>query len=220
MVALLHSAASAARLGDDAMSERILDATVAELVDFGLRRFSVEDVARRAGINRITIYRRFASKDLLLQAVLVREGQRLFAEVDGAIAGLRSPAEQIVEGFTAVLMGARRHPLVRRMLTVDPDTFGSLLMTHGGTLVAVAREYLAGHARRLTKGRKAAPFDPDIVAELAVRLSLSFLITPESRVALDTDDEARAFARSYLVPALAPMTGARPQRQGAERVDR
>src|SRR5258706_12531837 len=80
----------------DAMTDRILDAAYASLLDFGVRNLSVEAVARRLGIARITIYRRFASKDDLLRAVLLREGRRVFALVDAAIVGHGDPEAQLV----------------------------------------------------------------------------------------------------------------------------
>jgi hypothetical protein len=40
--------------------------------------------------------------------------------------------------------------------------------------------------------------EPAGVAELFVRLAISFTLTPESAIPLDTDDAVRAFARNYL----------------------
>ena len=56
-------------------------------------------------------------------------------------------------------------------------------------------------------------FDAQGVAELAVRLSLSFLLTPESCIPLDDDAATRAFARSYLVPALRSLSSSRKGRR-------
>src|SRR6516225_5645252 len=88
---------------DDATTGRILDAAFGLLLDFGVRNLSVEGVARRAGVARVTIYRRFAGRDELLRAVLLREGRRLFDAVDAAVAGSDTPEDQLVEGFAATL---------------------------------------------------------------------------------------------------------------------
>src|SRR5258706_16050143 len=105
----------------DGMTDRILDAAYDELLHFGVRRISIEDIAKRVGVARITIYRRFQNKDDLLAAVAMREGQRLFAEVDAAIEPRARTDEQLVEGFTAMLHALRAHPLVTRILTSEPD---------------------------------------------------------------------------------------------------
>ena len=57
----------------DAVTERILDAALGQFEDFGLRRSTMEDIARRCGLSRITIYRRFPKKENLIEAVVLRE---------------------------------------------------------------------------------------------------------------------------------------------------
>lgn len=193
----------------DAMTDRILDDAYGSLLAFGIRNLSVEEVARRSGIARITIYRRFANKDELFRAVLFREGRRIFAEVDSVIAGL-SAEEQLVEGFATTLSTVRRHPLVQRTLATEPEMLASLLITQGGPVIGLARDYLAGHVRRGQRAGHLRKFDPQGVAELAVRLSLSFLLTPESCIPMEGDDEARAFARRYLLPTFRSL--AQPRR--------
>ena len=67
--------------GPDASTELILDAAVVEFERHGFRRVALDDVARRAGVSRTTIYRRFANKDELVGAVIERENVRLFADI-------------------------------------------------------------------------------------------------------------------------------------------
>src|SRR5215469_16060671 len=91
----------------DDVSVRILDAALAEYLAHGFRRTSVDDVARRAGIGRATIYRRFAARDELVQAVLVRETRRFFADIAAATNELPALADRLVEGFVVGLRKAR-----------------------------------------------------------------------------------------------------------------
>jgi AcrR family transcriptional regulator len=200
----LLTVASAPDTTGDATTARILDAAYAEILTFGLRRASVEDIARRAGTARITIYRRFPGKDELVRAVLLREGQRVFAQVDAIIAGIDGTDEQIVEGFAAILAIARSHPLLQRLLVTEADLTVATLTTAGGPVIALGREYLAGHLQRAQEDGRLGPFDHRVAAEILVRLTLSFLLTPESCIPLDTDDQARAFARHLILPAVHP----------------
>ena len=188
--------------GRDAMAVRILDAAMDQLLAHGLRHFSVDEVARRAKVNRITIYRRFAGKDELLRGVILREGRRLFTAVDTAISGLASPHDQIVEGFAAAVTLVRGHPLVARLRAHEPDTLGALFVVHGPMVLALARQYLVGHVVQAQQSGHLATVDAEVVAELAVRLSLTLVMLPESRIPLDSADDARRFARQYLAPAL------------------
>ncbi len=65
----------------DPSTEAILDAAVVEFERHGLRRVALDDVARRAGVSRTTIYRRFSNKDELVAAVIERENVALFADI-------------------------------------------------------------------------------------------------------------------------------------------
>ena len=51
---------------------------------------SVEDVAKRAKVARVTVYRRFAGKDALVEAVILRELRRFQADLAGAVAASTS----------------------------------------------------------------------------------------------------------------------------------
>lgn len=206
-VGLAGDRRAADRTGD-ATTARILDATYEQLLTFGLRGARVEDIARRAGVARITVYRRFGGKDELVRAVLVREGQAVFAEVDAVVGAIDRPDEQVVEGFVAILRATRSHPLLQRLLTTEPHATVPSLTTHGAPVVALGREYLAGHL--LARPDHAEPIladdDARAVAEVLVRLTLSFLLTPESVVPLATDGDARTFARRFVLPAIHAAT--------------
>lgn len=196
----------------EATTVRILDAALDELLEFGTRRASLEDVARRAGVARITIYRRFPTKDDLIRAVVLREGRRVFAAVDAVVAELSDLDDQLVEGFAAILDAVRSHPLLQRLLVTETDQTITSLTTQGGAVVALGREYLAGHLLSAQRAGRLADVDVRAVAEILVRLTLSFLLTPDSCIPLATPDEARRFARRFVVPAVSPASAraARP----------
>nr|MDT0664452.1 helix-turn-helix domain-containing protein [Micromonospora sp. DSM 115978] len=62
----------------DETRARILDAAYEQFCRTGIQRSTMEDVARRAGVSRITVYRRFATKDVLVEHVVRREFRRYF----------------------------------------------------------------------------------------------------------------------------------------------
>ncbi|WP_084549900.1 TetR/AcrR family transcriptional regulator [Actinomadura rifamycini] len=185
--------------GADDLDARILDAALAEFETYGLRRVSVEDVARRAGVARTTIYRRFTNKDRLLQAVILREVRRFLTAIARATEGLATPEDAVVEGFVAGLQGARRHPLMRRVLESEPETLLPQLGMNGGAVLVAARDVLA---ERLRRARPADAAEHDAVAEVLVRLAASLLLVPGGGLPLEEDGEIRAFARDYLTRML------------------
>lgn len=52
------------------MGEAVLAATVRELVEHGISAVSLDAIARRAGVSRATVYRRWGSRDLLVMAAV------------------------------------------------------------------------------------------------------------------------------------------------------
>jgi AcrR family transcriptional regulator len=71
--------------GADPATTAILDAALVEFERHGFRRVALDDVARRAGVSRMTIYRRFASRDELVSAVIDRENAALMDDIAGEL---------------------------------------------------------------------------------------------------------------------------------------
>jgi AcrR family transcriptional regulator len=191
--------------GNDAVAETILDAALGEFLAYGLRRTNVDVVAKRAGVSRATLYRRFDGKDALVQAVLIRECRRFFTSIVAATGHLSTVEERLVEGFVVGVRYAREDPLMNRLLASDPEALLPYLTVNGGLVVAVARDFLVQQGEQhgelpFIEGR-----EPAGVAELFVRLAISFTLTPESCIPLGSDAEVRAFARSYLAPLMRPL---------------
>ncbi|GAA3438176.1 TetR/AcrR family transcriptional regulator [Kutzneria kofuensis] len=178
----------------------ILDAAVEELRAYGLRRTSVDNVARRAGLSRATVYRRFENKNVLVQAALVRESARFFGEIVAAIGPLPTAAERLVEGFVVGLRKVRTDALLTRLLISDPEELVPYLTLRGSGVIAAASDFLVSQYEEVAGPSMSR--DPRVLAEILVRLAISFTLTPDGVVAVDDDDAVREFANSYLVPLL------------------
>ncbi|WP_040697921.1 helix-turn-helix domain-containing protein, partial [Nocardia vinacea] len=71
----MKTASKAPLSRDDAADPetRILDAALVQFSKVGVKKTTIEDVARQAGVDRVTVYRRVGSRDDLVQAVISRE---------------------------------------------------------------------------------------------------------------------------------------------------
>ena len=182
----------------DEVTSSILDAAQEEFMEFGLRRTAVEDVARRAGIARVTIYRRFPNKGALMQAVFVRECARFIESVEEAVDRDDPVEKRVLDGFTRAVLLVRNNALISRILQTDPELALSYLTVGAGPVLSVARVYLAGHLRR---GRNAAAArSADALAETIMRLGLSFVLTPGSCIDLDNEEAVREYGRQLVLP--------------------
>jgi AcrR family transcriptional regulator len=185
--------------GVDAFGERILDAALEQFRIVGIRRSTIDDVARRAKVGRVTVFRRFESKDGLVRALLLREGRRLMDQIDAAMVPGAEIEDQIVESFLRTLRAVQRHPLMTGMLAAEPETLLPLLTVEGGEGLALARALLVRHVRAAHK-QAGVHGDPEQTAELLARIGLSLVLTPATTLPLEDDEQARDFARRHLVP--------------------
>lgn len=185
----------------DGVGESIVDSALQEFLAYGLRRTNVDAVARRAKVSRATLYRRFRDKDALVQAVLVRECRRFFGSIADAVAEVSTVEERLVEGFVVGVRYARADRLLNRLLASDSEALLPYLTTNGELVVAAARDFLVWQGGSAAAGRDRTAAG---VAELFVRLAISFTLMPESAIPLGTDEEVRAFARAYLAPLMRP----------------
>lgn len=187
----------------DSVDEAIMDAALERILQVGIRRASLEDIARRAGINRITIHRRFAGKDNLVEAVLERETQRMLAEVTAIAADATDVDTRIEETMLHVLLQTRIHRLVTQLLRVAPEEALGFYTVQGERLVAIGIDYIIGMLGQAQSAGLIDHYDPRPIAELVARLAHSLMLTPGVGGVDFTDpDEARGFVRTTIVPLL------------------
>ncbi|HEX4564950.1 MAG TPA: helix-turn-helix domain-containing protein [Solirubrobacteraceae bacterium] len=182
----------------DRYSERILDAAREELVAYGLRRATLDDIAARARVGRATLYRRFANRDTLLAALVAREARRLIADVDAQMRAQDSPVDRLVAAFVAFISLLREHTLLRRLVVSDPEMILPIL-TSSATL-ALGRDYIAAQAAREQREGAVLTADPRVIGELLARFAHSLALTPDSVLPLDDEHALTALARATLVP--------------------
>ena len=190
---------------DDATRTRLLDAAYDQFCRFGIQRSSMEEVARRAGLSRITVYRKFDTKDALVDQVILREFRRYFTDFLAEITRAETAADRVVLGFVSSLRAIRTNPLIGGLLATEPNLLAGAIGGGDGRMLATVRQFVAGQLRSEQRAGTVSPrLDTDLVAELMVRLSASFLTVPSLLVDLDDEDQLAAIARQFLVPMLEP----------------
>lgn len=201
---LLDRIMSQAEAPPDEARGRILAGAIQQVEDFGLRRFTVDEVARRVGLSRVTIYRHFPKKDRLLEAVLLFELRRFLRAIDDAVEPYETLEERLVEGFVFGLTYLHEHRLLNRLLRTEPELILPALTVNASSVLAAGREFISGFARREAAhgGLPLTEEEIEAVSELLARAVLSFVLTPDSVLGLRTHAEIRRFAEHYLAPTL------------------
>ncbi|MDT5265361.1 MAG: hypothetical protein QOI90_1987 [Mycobacterium sp.] len=184
----------------DPSTEAILDAALLEFERHGFHRVALDDVARRAGVSRTTIYRRFANRDELVGAVIERENVVLFADIAEELKNAGPKSNYYVEAFTHSILMFRRHRVLNQLMTDEPALVLQLAHRHYGAGIERMAEALrvifpAGFADRI--GERAV----NDLADTILRYAAMVLLLPSAQP-LDTADDIRDFATRHFLPSL------------------
>jgi AcrR family transcriptional regulator len=200
----------------DAISSRVLDAALALAAASGLRHLTMDDVATRARVGRMTVYRRFGSREQLIDALVVREARDVLAQLVDVLDPRLSIEDRIAEGFLAALRVAREHPLAGRLMRVEPEQLLAELTARDSTVLHMCRAFLVAQIREGQDEGELRALDPEPAAELLVRIGFSFVLMPNSVIDLEDDEAVRELARTLI----APIVVSPPQVSSATRTSR
>jgi AcrR family transcriptional regulator len=184
----------------DALSRRILDGALELVAASGARHLTMDDVARRAGVGRMTVYRRFGDKGRLVEALAVRESRRCLEQLDDAIGPAAPIEDQVAAGFVTSLRLARDHPLLNRLARFEPEAVLGALRADGGAVFAAARAFVAARLRASQKAGVVGSLEVEAASELLVRLALSFVLVQDSNLPLGDEARAAELARRLIAP--------------------
>lgn len=191
----------------DEITTRILSAALEQAELVGFRRTTMEDVARRSGVGRATLYRRFPTKAVLIDAVVLAEVHRFFDGNMEARSHGTTLEDRLVHGTVFTVTFLREHTLLKKLLRTEPETILPSLTVDAGAILEFATEHSAANLRDELYATN--PTTPEqerhlrTVAELHARLTLSFIVTQHSGIDLATFDDTRTFVRNYLLPMIA-----------------
>jgi AcrR family transcriptional regulator len=184
-----------------AVDQAILTAAFALFIEHGVEGASIERIARRAGVAKTSIYRRWPSREALLAQAI--EAFRNTVGPTAAMVGRASPAEFFKMLFDVAQIAVR--PEIRNMLArligSLPDS-PLLLQVYRDTYFRPRREALIRALRRM---QDAALLRPDADVEL---LSDTLVVALLYRLLFD-DDSAETFG-TYLSRLLCATSASSP----------
>lgn len=188
----------------DEITTRILAATLEQAELVGIRRTTMEDVARRSGVGRATLYRRFPTKAALIDAVVLSEARRYLEGSAAARSHAETFEDRMVYSTVFSVTFMREHTLLKKLLRTEPETILPSLTIDAGAILDYATENTVGLLRTELYGTdpttEAQERHLRTVSELHTRLTLSFIVTPHTSINLATIEDTRLYVRNYLMP--------------------
>ncbi|MDO9355612.1 MAG: TetR/AcrR family transcriptional regulator [Solirubrobacteraceae bacterium] len=201
---------SARRVDDEA----ILLAARELVLTRGLERTTLTDIAREAGLSRMTVYRRWAGLPELLGAMMQREWEHVLA-LDPAELASRVEAAPDARAFLVDVVARatgelRGSELLRRIVIAEPHLLTPYLVERSGTMHRLARSLIAqGVAIGQSAGTIRAG-DPELLATAVVLTAQSWMVSLGAGGAGQDpqvlDAELRFLLDRYLAPVGATPT--------------
>ena len=183
----------------DATTEAILDATRSSVLDFGIRRTTLTDVARRAGVSRMTVYRRYPDVAAVLRDLMTREFGAAMAAIAGDLGGgdgrtrTRDHVLKVVDAF-------RSNALMNKIAEAEPElllpyVLGRMGETQRAAIGLVTSDLALGQADgSIRQG------DPRVIAQALLLVAQSFVLSGAIAEDVAEDDLRAELAR--IVDAL------------------
>ena len=186
------------------VSDRILTAAKLCCERWGIAKVTIDDVAAAADVSRATLYRMFpGGKDVLFDAMRVRELEDFFTRLNGHIASAAGLEDLLVRTVVAATQEMRSDEHLAIMMASEPgETLSELTVDGLPRIIRVATLFLSPQVEQYLDREQATR-----LVELLARIVISYFLTPSEHVDFGDTESARAFLRAHILPAFA-QTGA------------
>jgi len=182
-----------------------LDAARACILDVGWRRTTLTEVARRAGVSRMTIYRTWPDMPQLLGDLMTREWSAVVAEAMAGQAADLGAVERLVGSITGTVRALRDNELFVRIVELDPELILPYLLSRRGRsqdlILALTEEAIADgqDAGEVRAG------DPTAMARALLLTAHGFVLSVHTMVDDDVteaqlDDQLATLLTRMLTP--------------------
>ena len=193
-----------ASIRNNGSEDRYLDAARECILATGWTRTTLTDVARRAGVSRMTIYRTWPDMQTLLADLMTREWGGVVADVASAGAG-SAPLERLSLGISRTVTALRSNDLLRKIVEVDPELLLPYLLQRRGR----SQDNILGLLEPLIAEGQAdgsvRAGDPTLLARSILLAAHGFTLSAETMVdgghsVEQYDEELRVLLERYLAP--------------------
>jgi AcrR family transcriptional regulator len=170
-----------------------LDAARACILDVGWRRTTLTEVARRAGVSRMTIYRAWPDMPAVLGDLMTREWgevvERAVTDADAALGTSATAADRLVAEVVATSRALRENELFVRIVELDPELLLPYLLTRRGRSQQAIAELTAGRIREGQEDGSIRDGAPVVMSRALLLATHGFVLSLHTMVD-DSVDEA------------------------------
>ncbi|HEY4022760.1 MAG TPA: TetR/AcrR family transcriptional regulator [Pseudonocardiaceae bacterium] len=184
--------------------DTLLDAARTCVLSVGVRRTTLTDIARQAGVSRMTVYRRFADVTSVMAALMTREFTALLSEAAESAAGWPDARGQLVASTVAGVRALQANPLMISVLERDPELLLPYLVERIGSTQRLIEAVLVERIKAGHRDGSVRAGDPARQARAIFLTGQSFVISHRAATADQDGDALLAELGTLLDRTLAP----------------
>jgi AcrR family transcriptional regulator len=159
---------------------KILDATMYVLGTHGQQALTIDLVAKRAQMSRKTVFRRFGSKQNLLDAANRRGLATVLQDVAQKARAATTALECATSVAASLVLHATKMPAVLRFVQVEPETVIHLWRDGDRPGQTLGRVFLSHLLQDRHLEDPLSPRHADLVADALIRLVMSLVLVPDA----------------------------------------
>jgi AcrR family transcriptional regulator len=182
--------------------ERVIDGALRCIASRGAAGTTLDDVARRAGCSRATVYRAFpGGRDAVLAAVVDADVRRFFNAVAVHMEAPEELEDVLVAGMVCAATELLGHHALSYLRDHEPElVLAPLAFARLDEVLALSCAHTAPLLSRFLD-----PKESTRVAEWAARIVVSYLVCPAEGFDLTDESDVRRLVQTFVLPGVAAM---------------
>ena len=169
-------------LRHNGVRDAYLDAARACILDVGWRRTTLTEVARRAGVSRMTIYRTWSDMQQLLADLMTREWGGVVEAALAAGDRETEPVRRLVDGIVGSVRALRDNELFVRIVELDPELVLPYLLSRRGRSQDLVLEVVEQAVRAGQEAGAVRRGNPTAIARTLVLAAHGFVLSAHTMV--------------------------------------
>jgi len=165
------------------LRERIAESAFNQILKYGLRKFTIDDITTELGISKKTVYKHFSSKNEIIEYVL----NKYVAEELNTHAQVMASTQSFRERFEALILPAKQKPIPTQLLAEIQQYFPELWDKCAEAIQITRNQILQIYAEGIQNGEIRSMIHPaviDLVVKSAIDGVLDYRFLSENDIGM------------------------------------
>jgi AcrR family transcriptional regulator len=182
---------------DNTVDTRVLEAAIDLIGEHGERAVTMTDIGEQSGVARATIFRRFGSKQAVIDRALLWELRKFVVDLITATAQCTTKVDVLAEVLVRAVAFSHHNPIIRRLIESEPERLVNFARSPKLAPLALARALITGLVKRFDTPTATAA-DNEHIADVIAHLAIAYALVPESSMTLTNDAQLRSTIKKII----------------------